>query len=101
MVCFAILAFAYKIDFPPFMVLIIVFLNYAAIIAFLRDSVLPSSTPEICNFDVIVAYAVAYGVYLTASTQVASPLSLFETKRLTLGLQHRAGISYYQHDILI
>ncbi|KAJ3565529.1 hypothetical protein NP233_g7572 [Leucocoprinus birnbaumii] len=49
-VCFAILSFAYKFDFPPFMILII--------------------APPQRRWDLIeiFSFAVAYGIYLTAST---------------------------------
>ncbi|KAI6000304.1 hypothetical protein F5J12DRAFT_845193 [Pisolithus orientalis] len=50
-VCFAILAFAFRYDFPPFMVLIIALLN--------DDS---------WDLAEIFTYAIAYGLYLTAST---------------------------------
>ncbi|THH26638.1 hypothetical protein EUX98_g7552 [Antrodiella citrinella] len=67
-VCFAILAFAYKFDFPPFMVLIIALLNDGTIMTLSVDRVLPSSTPDSWDLQEIFAYAVAYGIYLTAST---------------------------------
>ncbi|KAF9009884.1 plasma membrane H+-transporting ATPase [Cyathus striatus] len=53
-VCFAILSFAYKFDFPPFMVLIIALLNDGTIMTL--------------SLDRIFSYAVAYGLYLTGST---------------------------------
>jgi H+-transporting ATPase len=67
-VCFAILAFAYKFDFPPFMVLIIALLNDGTIMTLSVDRVLPSMTPDSWDLSEIFAYAVAYGIYLTAST---------------------------------
>lgn len=67
-VCFAILAFAFKFDFPPFMVLIIALLNDGTIMTLSVDRVLPSSTPDSWDLAEIFAYAVAYGLYLTAST---------------------------------
>jgi H+-transporting ATPase len=67
-VCFAILAFAYKFDFPPFMVLIIALLNDGTIMTLSVDRVLPSMTPDSWDLAEIFAYAVAYGIYLTAST---------------------------------
>jgi len=69
-VCFAILAFAYKFDFPPFMVLIIALLNDGTIMTLSVDRVLPSMTPDSWNLNEIFAYAVAYGLYLTLSTIV-------------------------------
>jgi H+-transporting ATPase len=67
-VCFAILAFAYKFDFPPFMVLIIALLNDGTIMTLSVDRVLPSMTPDSWDLAEIFSYAVAYGIYLTAST---------------------------------
>lgn len=67
-VCFAILAFAYKFDFPPFMVLIIALLNDGTIMTLSVDRVLPSNTPDAWDLAEIFAYAVAYGLYLTLST---------------------------------
>lgn len=71
-VCFAILAFAYQFDFPPFMVLIIALLNDGTIMTLSVDRVLPSNTPDAWDLAEIFAYAVAYGLYLTLSTYVFS-----------------------------
>jgi len=67
-VCFAILAFAYKFDFPPFMILIIALLNDGTIMTLSVDRVLPSMTPDSWDLAEIFSYAVAYGLYLTLST---------------------------------
>ncbi|KAF5356792.1 hypothetical protein D9756_006760 [Leucocoprinus leucothites] len=67
-VCFAILSFAYKFDFPPFMVLIIALLNDGTIMTLSVDRVLPSNTPDSWDLVEIFSFAVAYGLYLTAST---------------------------------
>jgi H+-transporting ATPase len=67
-VCFAILAFAYQLDFPPFMILIIALLNDGTIMTLSVDRVLPSNTPDAWDLGEIYAYAVAYGLYLTVST---------------------------------
>ncbi|TFK48909.1 plasma-membrane proton-e [Heliocybe sulcata] len=77
-VCFAILAFAWKFDFPPFMVLIIALLNDGTIMTLSVDRVLPSNTPDSWDLAEIFAYAVAYGLYLTAST-VALVAIILET----------------------
>ncbi|KAH9963486.1 plasma-membrane proton-e [Lactifluus volemus] len=69
-VCFAILVFSYKFQFPPFMVLIIALLNDGTIMTLSVDRVLPSSTPDSWDLAEIFAYAVAYGIYLTLSTVV-------------------------------
>ncbi|KAF9478977.1 plasma membrane ATPase [Pholiota conissans] len=67
-VCFSILSFAYKFDFPPFMILIIALLNDGTIMTLSVDRVLPSMTPDSWDLAEIFSYAVAYGIYLTAST---------------------------------
>jgi H+-transporting ATPase len=67
-VCFAILAFAYNFDFPPFMVLIIALLNDGTIMTLSVDRVLPSNTPDSWDLAEIFSYAVAYGLFLTLST---------------------------------
>lgn len=67
-VCFAILAFTYRFDFPPFMVLIIALLNDGTIMTLSVDRVLPSSTPDTWDLAEIFSLAIAYGLYLTAST---------------------------------
>ncbi|KAF9447220.1 plasma membrane H+-transporting ATPase [Macrolepiota fuliginosa MF-IS2] len=77
-VCFAILSFAYKFDFPPFMILIIALLNDGTIMTLSLDRVLPSMTPDSWDLAEIFSFAVAYGLYLTAST-VALVCIIMET----------------------
>ncbi|KAK0203606.1 hypothetical protein DFS33DRAFT_1332708 [Desarmillaria ectypa] len=77
-VCFAVLAFAYQFDFPPFMVLIIALLNDGTIMTLSVDRVLPSNTPDSWDLAEIFAYAVAYGLYLTMST-IALVIIIMET----------------------
>jgi H+-transporting ATPase len=67
-VCFVILAFAYKVDFPPFMMLIIALLNDGTIMTLSVDRVLPSYTPDSWDLAEIFSYAIVYGLYLTLST---------------------------------
>ena len=67
-VCFAILSFVYKFNFPPFMILIIALLNDGTIMTLSVDRVLPSMIPDSWDLVEIFSYAVAYGIYLTAST---------------------------------
>jgi H+-transporting ATPase len=69
-VCFAVLAFAYKFNFPPFMVLVIALLNDGTIMTLSVDRVLPSMNPDSWDLAEIFAFAVAYGLYLTLSTVV-------------------------------
>jgi len=65
---FAVMAFAFKFDFPPFMVLIIAILNDGTIMTLSVDRVLPSNTPDSWDLAEIFAYAIAYGLYLALST---------------------------------
>jgi H+-transporting ATPase len=67
-VCFTILAFAYKFNFPPFMILVITLLNDGTIMTLPVDRVLPLPTPDSWDLAEIFAYAIAYGLYLTLST---------------------------------
>ncbi|KZT74479.1 plasma-membrane proton-e [Daedalea quercina L-15889] len=67
-VCFAILAFAFKFDFPPFMILIVALLNDGTIMTLSVDRVLPSNHPDSWDLAEIFSFAVAYGLYLTLST---------------------------------
>ncbi|KAL7416405.1 plasma membrane H+ ATPase [Mrakia frigida] len=69
-VSFAILAFAWRFNFPPFMVLIIAILNDGTIMTLSLDRVLPSMTPDHWDLTEIFSYAIAYGLYLTLSTIV-------------------------------
>jgi H+-transporting ATPase len=77
-VCFAILAFAYKFNFPPFMVLVIALLNDGTIMTLSVDRVLPSMNPDSWDLTEIFAYAIAYGLYLTLST-IALVIIILET----------------------
>ncbi|EAU89252.1 plasma membrane H(+)-ATPase 1 [Coprinopsis cinerea okayama7 len=77
-VCFAVLAFTYKFDFPPFMILVVALLNDGTIMTLSLDRVLPSHSPDSWNLAEIFAYAIAYGLYLTAST-VALIVVIVET----------------------
>ncbi|KAG8927920.1 plasma membrane H+-ATPase [Tulasnella sp. 419] len=94
-VCFAILAFAYKFDFPPFMVLIIALLNDGTIMTLSVDRVLPSNTPDSWDLAEIFAFAVAYGLFLTLST-VALVIIILETNFF----EDKFGVHLSGHDYL-
>ncbi|KAH9478206.1 ATPase 6, plasma membrane-type [Psilocybe cubensis] len=92
-VAFAVLAFTYKFDFPPFMILIIALLNDGTIMTLSLDRVLPSTEPDAWDLTEIFSYAIAYGLYLTAST-VALIVVIVETTffQRKFGVQlNRAG----------
>lgn len=94
-VCFAVLAFAYQFDFPPFMVLIIALLNDGTIMTLSVDRVLPSNTPDSWDLAEIFAYAVAYGLYLTMST-IALVIIIMETTFF----QRKFGVSLEESPVL-
>ena len=67
-VCFSILVFCCKFQFPPFMVLIVALLDNGTIMMLSVDCMLPSSQPDSWDLGEIFTYTVAYGLYLTLST---------------------------------
>ncbi|KAF9289521.1 plasma membrane H+-ATPase [Mortierella alpina] len=68
--CFSVMCFAWKFDFPPFMVLILAILNDGTILTISKDRVVPSQYPNHWDLKEIFTSAIAYGIYLTASTLV-------------------------------
>ncbi|KAG0039102.1 plasma membrane H+-ATPase [Podila clonocystis] len=66
--CFSVMCFAWKFDFPPFMVLILAILNDGTILTISKDRVVPSQYPNHWDLKEIFSSAIAYGIYLTAST---------------------------------
>lgn len=85
--CFAIMAFAWRFDFPPFMVLIIAVLNDGTIMTLSLDRVLPSTTPDSWDLAEVFSFGVAYGVYLSAST-----IALYATMENTTFFEDRFGV---------
>ncbi|KAI9501529.1 plasma-membrane proton-efflux P-type ATPase [Coemansia spiralis] len=67
---FSILVFAFKFDFPPFLVLILAFINDGTMMTISTDRVKPSKHPNSWNLKEIFAYAIVYGCYLTLSTLI-------------------------------
>ncbi|KAH9455615.1 hypothetical protein Pst134EA_023075 [Puccinia striiformis f. sp. tritici] len=65
---FAIMAFAFQFDFPPFMVLVIAILNGGTVMTISLDRVLPNNEPDHWDLTEIFTYAVAYGLHLALST---------------------------------
>lgn len=61
---FAIMVFAFRFDFPPFMVLILAILNDGTIMTISKDRVKPSPHPDQWNLFEIFSSAVVYGLYL-------------------------------------
>ncbi|KAH8918110.1 plasma-membrane proton-e [Atractiella rhizophila] len=67
---FSVMAFAFRFDFPPFMVLIIALLNDGTIMTLSLDRVLPSNEPDHWDLAEIFAQAIGYGIYLSVCTIV-------------------------------
>ncbi|KAJ2334485.1 hypothetical protein GGI00_001833 [Coemansia sp. RSA 2681] len=67
---FSILVFAFKFDFPPFLVLILAIINDGTMMTISTDRVKPSRHPNSWNLKEIFAYAIVYGSYLTLSTLI-------------------------------
>ncbi|KAJ1922942.1 ATPase 4, plasma membrane-type [Tieghemiomyces parasiticus] len=67
---FSVLVFAFKYDFPPFMILILAILNDGTIMTISKDRVVPSKHPNQWNLVEIFTYAIVYGTYLAISTIV-------------------------------
>ncbi|EKM75359.1 hypothetical protein AGABI1DRAFT_116467 [Agaricus bisporus var. burnettii JB137-S8] len=88
-VCFSILAFAYRMDFPPFMILIIALLNDGTIMTLSVDRVLPSMHPDSWDLIEIFSFAIAYGLYLTGST-----VALVNIIMETTFFQDRFGVRF-------
>ncbi|KAJ1978783.1 hypothetical protein H4R34_003070 [Dimargaris verticillata] len=67
---FSVMVFAFKFDFPPFMILILAILNDGTIMTISKDRVSPSKHPNSWNLFEIFTYAIVYGLYLAISTLV-------------------------------
>ncbi|KAI8320191.1 plasma-membrane proton-e, partial [Martensiomyces pterosporus] len=67
---FSILVFAFKFDFPPFLVLILAIINDGTMMTISTDRVKPSRNPNSWNLKEIFSYAIVYGCYLTLSTVI-------------------------------
>ncbi|KAI9481408.1 MAG: HAD-like domain-containing protein [Benjaminiella poitrasii] len=87
---FAVMCFAYRFNFPPFMVLILAILNDGTIMTISTDRVRPSPFPDQWNLFEIFSYAVLYGLYLAASTVV-----FFAVVYHTTFFQSRFGVQSF------
>ncbi|PWN34819.1 plasma-membrane proton-e [Meira miltonrushii] len=93
-VCFAIMAFAWKFDFPPFMILIVALLNDGTIMTLSMDRVLPSDEPDSWDLFEIFTFAIGYGLYLTCSTLVLFALTVHSNF-----FERKFGVKGYHEDI--
>lgn len=90
---FAIMAFAWKFDFPPFMVLVIAVLNDGTIMTLSLDRVLPSKTPDSWDLAEVFSFGIAYGLYLAAST-----IALYAVMNETTWFQDKFGVEDYRNN---
>lgn len=67
---FGLLAVVWQFSFPPFLVLIIAYLNDGTILTISKDNASPSPTPDAWRLKEIFTYATVLGLYLTISTIV-------------------------------
>ncbi|KAF8932225.1 plasma membrane H+-ATPase [Dissophora ornata] len=84
--CFSVMVFAWKFDFPPFMVLILAILNDGTILTISKDRVVPSQYPNHWDLREIFTSAIVYGIYLTASTLVFFALAMHTRFFQNMGL---------------
>lgn len=91
---FALMTFAWKFDFPPFLILIVALLNDGTIMTLSLDRVLPSDEPDHWDLVEIFSFAIGYGLYLTAST-----LALFATVYHTHFFEEKFGVTAYHGDV--
>lgn len=91
---FALMAFAWQFDFPPFMILIVAILNDGTIMTLSLDRVLPSDEPDHWDLAEIFAFAIGYGLYLTLSS-----LALFATVFHTTFFEDKFGVTPYHDDV--
>lgn len=91
---FAVMAFAWKFDFPPFLILIVALLNDGTIMTLSLDRVLPSNEPDHWDLVEIFSYAIGYGIYLVAST-----LALFSVAYHTTFFEDKFGVEAYHDDV--
>ncbi|EKD01498.1 plasma membrane H(+)-ATPase 1 [Trichosporon asahii var. asahii CBS 8904] len=90
---FAIMAFAWKFDFPPFMVLVIAVLNDGTIMTLSLDRVLPSKTPDSWDLAEVFSFGIAYGLYLAAST-----IALYAVMNETNWFNDKFGVEPYRNN---
>ncbi|KAF9115211.1 plasma membrane H+-ATPase [Mortierella sp. AM989] len=86
--CFSIMCFAWRFDFPPFMVLILAILNDGTILTISKDRVVPSQHPNHWDLKEIFGSAIVYGAYLTASTLVFYKVAVHTEFFQNMGLVH-------------
>lgn len=98
---FALMAFIWQFNFPPFMVLIIAVLNDGTIMTLSLDRVLPSTTPDSWDLAEVFSFGIAYGLYLAVSTialyAIMQETTFFEDK---FGVTRHADDDYGSHMVI-
>ena len=85
---FSLMAVIWQFSFPPFMVLIIAYLNDGTILTISKDRATPSRSPDAWRLFEIFATGGAIGLYLTLST-----IALFVVVTYTTFFQDSFGLS--------
>ncbi|KAF9433877.1 plasma membrane H+-ATPase [Entomortierella beljakovae] len=88
--CFSVMCWAWRFDFPPFMVLILAILNDGTILTISKDRVVASQHPNHWDLKEIFVSAIVYGAYLTASTLVFYKVAVHTEFFFNMGL-HQFG----------
>ncbi|KAF8980329.1 plasma membrane H+-ATPase [Entomortierella lignicola] len=86
--CFSVMCFAWRFDFPPFLVLILAVLNDGTILTISKDNVIASQYPNHWDLKEIFASAIVYGCYLTASTLVFYKVAVHTDFFQNMGVHH-------------
>ncbi|KAF7374627.1 Plasma membrane ATPase [Mycena sanguinolenta] len=66
--CFPLLQFIYKVDFPPFMIFLVALATNLAVFTLAVDRVVPHTRPGQWIFTEIIINSTVYGLYLMLST---------------------------------
>ncbi|KAG0354592.1 plasma membrane H+-ATPase [Gamsiella multidivaricata] len=99
--CFSVMVFAWRFDFPPFMVLILAILNDGTILTISKDRVVPSQYPNHWDLREIFTSAIVYGIYLTASTLVFYAVAMHSRFFQNMGLSTFTDPNDYKmHSII-
>ncbi|KAF9427275.1 plasma membrane H+-ATPase [Podila epigama] len=100
-VCFSVMCFAWKFDFPPFMILILAILNDGTILTISKDRVVPSQFPNHWDLKEIFSSAIVYGLYLTASTLAFFAVAYHSDFFQNMGLSYFGEVNDYKlHSVI-
>jgi len=67
---FSLLIFIWQYNHPPFMILLMAFINDGTMLTIATDRVQPSETPDAWDLKTIFSAAIAMGLYLSASSLI-------------------------------